>query len=223
MQSAVTVKAKFINYIRSRDQIQWLFLALEPFLLNLSLELGCSLRNLASFSNFHPRYFMSALFISLLTLVLILISAFVILLVLMQRTSQSGGMGAALGGGAAESAFGSDTSSILTKGTIYGIIAFFLVALGLFLMYQSEASKRTQIVSAGELISAEALIPTAETVVAEVEESAVEGPGAAVVEDVVAVVEDAAGTIEAVVESVEVVAPVVDAEALTTETVPTSN
>ena len=223
MQSAVTVKAKFINYIRSRDQIQWLFLALEAFLLNLSLELGCSLRNLASFSNFHPRYFMSALFISLLTLVLILISAFVILLVLMQRTSQSGGMGAALGGGAAESAFGSDTSSILTKGTIYGIIAFFLVALGLFLMYQSEASKRTQIVSAGELISAEALIPTAETVVAEVEESAVEGPGAVVVEDVVAVVEDAAGTIEAVVESVEVVAPVVDAEALTTETVPTSN
>ena len=223
MQSGVTVKAKFINYIRRRDQIQWLFLALEPFLLNLSLELGCSLRNLASFSNFHPRYFMSALFISLLTLVLILISAFVILLVLMQRTSQSGGMGAALGGGAAESAFGSDTSSILTKGTIYGIIAFFLVALGLFLMYQSEASNRTQIVSAGELISAEEVAPTAETAVAEVEESAVAGTGVVEVEDVIAVVEDAGGTIEAIVESVEVVAPVVDAEASTTETVPTSN
>jgi len=223
MQSGVTVKAKFINYIRRRDQIQWLFLAVEPFLLNLSLELGCSLRNLASFSNSHPRYFMSALFISLLTLVLILISAFVILLVLMQRTSQSGGMGAALGGGAAESAFGSDTSSILTKGTIYGIIAFFLVALGLFLMYQSEASNRTQIVSAGELISAEEVAPTAETAVAEVEESAVAGTGVVEVEDVIAVVEDAGGTIEAIVESVEVVAPVVDAEASTTETVPTSN
>ncbi len=223
MQSGVTVKAKFINYIRRRDQIQWLFLAIEPFLLNLSLELGCSLRNLASFSNSHPRYFMSALFISLLTLVLILISAFVILLVLMQRTSQSGGMGAALGGGAAESAFGSDTSSILTKGTIYGIIAFFLVALGLFLMYQSEASNRTQIVSAGELISAEEVAPTAETAVAEVEESAVAGTGVVEVEDVIAVVEDAGGTIEAIVESVEVVAPVVDAEASTTETVPTSN
>ncbi len=223
MQSGVTVKAKFINYIRRRDQIQWLFLAIEPFLLNLSLELGCSLRNLASFSNSHPRYFMSALFISLLTLVLILISAFVILLVLMQRTSQSGGMGAALGGGAAESAFGSDTSSILTKGTIYGIIAFFLVALGLFLMYQSEASNRTQIVSAGELISAEEVAPTAETAVAEIEESAVAGTGVVEVEDVIAVVEDAGGTIEAIVESVEVVAPVVDAEASTTETVPTSN
>jgi len=121
----------------------------------------------------------------------------------MQRTSQSGGMGAALGGGAAESAFGSDTSNILTKGTIYGIIAFFLVALGLFLMYQSQAANRTKIVSASELISAEAVAPAAETVVA--------------------VVEDAGEAIEAVVESVEVVAPVIDAKASMTETVPTSN
>ena len=79
---------------------------------------------------------MGTLFISLLTLALLLISAFVVLLVLMQRTSQSGGMGAALGGGAAESAFGSDTSNVLTKGTIYGIISFFLVALILYLLYQ---------------------------------------------------------------------------------------
>ena len=220
MQSGATVKAKFINYLTRRDQIRCLFMRPVPFLLNLSLELGCALRNLASFSNSHSRYFISALFISLLTLVLILISAFVILLVLMQRTSQSGGMGAALGGGAAESAFGSDTSSILTKGTIYGIIAFFLVALGLFLMYQSEASNRTQIVSAGELISAEEVAPAAEIVV---EESVVEGAGSAVVEGVVAVVEDTAATIEALVDSVEVVAPVVDAEASTAETVPTSN
>ena len=82
---------------------------------------------------------MSALFISLLTLVLILISAFIVLIVLMQRTSQSGGMGAALGGGAAESAFGSDTTNVLTKSTIYGIIAFFVVALGLYLIYQANA------------------------------------------------------------------------------------
>ena len=145
---------------------------------------------------------MSALFISLLTLVLILISAFVILLVLMQRTSQSGGMGAALGGGAAESAFGSDTTNILTKGTIYGIIAFFLVALGLFLMYQSEAADRALPVSAGELISAEEVEQTAETVT---------------------VVEGAEGTIDEVVESVEVAVPVVDVEASAPETVPASN
>ena len=203
---------------------------IEPFLLNLSLELADVVRILPRFSNSHPRYFMSALFISLLTLVLILISAFVILLVLMQRTSQSGGMGAALGGGAAESAFGSNTTNILTKGTIYGIIAFFLVALGLFLMYQSEASNRTQVVSAGELIRAEAAVPaTADTTVTVVEDvvAVVEAADGAetVVEDVVAVVEaaDAEGTIEAVVESVEVVVPVVDVEAPTAETAPISN
>lgn len=97
---------------------------------------------------------MGTLFISLLTLFLLLISAFVVLLVLMQRTSQSGGMGAALGGGAAESAFGSETNSILMKGTIYGIVAFFVVALGLYLLYQSEAADRTQEVDLGSVISA---------------------------------------------------------------------
>jgi len=193
---------------------------------NLSLELAAALRILPRFSNSHPRYFMSALLISLLTLVLILISAFVILLVLMQRTSQSGGMGAALGGGAAESAFGSDTSNILTKGTIYGIIAFFLVALGLFLLYQSEAADHALVVNAGELISAEEVEPTAETLtIVDEAVAVVEGADGTevVVEDAVAVVEDAEGTIEAVVESVEVVAPVVDVETSTAETVPASN
>ena len=98
---------------------------------------------------------MSTLLISLLTLVLLLISAFVILIVLMQRTSQSGGMGAALGGGAAESAFGSETNNILTKGTVYGIIAFFLVALGLYLLYQSKAAEGVESVDISRLISSE--------------------------------------------------------------------
>lgn len=97
---------------------------------------------------------MGSLFISLLTLVLILISAFVVLLVLMQRTSQSGGMGAALGGGAAESAFGSETTNVLTKATIYSTIAFFIVSLGLFLIYQSKASERIKTLNPEELISA---------------------------------------------------------------------
>jgi preprotein translocase subunit SecG len=100
---------------------------------------------------------MGALFVSLLTLVLILISVFVVLLVLMQRTSQSGGMGAALGGGAAESAFGSDTNNVLTKATIYSIIVFFVVSLGLFLIYQSKAAERNLTLNPKELISAAGL------------------------------------------------------------------
>ena len=112
---------------------------------------------------------MGTLLISLLTLVLLLISAFVVLIVLMQRTSQSGGMGAALGGGAAESAFGSDTNNILTKATVYGIIAFFLVALGLYLLYQAQAAESTKEVDMNTLIS-------------EAEESDVVETGAQVIE-----------------------------------------
>lgn len=87
---------------------------------------------------------MSTLFISLLTLVLILVSAFIVLIILMQRTSQSGGMGASLGGGAAESAFGSDTNNVLTRGTIYGIVVFFSVAMALYLMYQAQAANSSE-------------------------------------------------------------------------------
>ena len=114
---------------------------------------------------------MSTLLISLLTLVLLLISAFVILIVLMQKTSQSGGMGAALGGGAAESAFGSDTNNILTKGTVYGIIAFFLVALGLYLLYQAQSASVTPEVDMNTLISSQEEEPVAETNIEAVESS----------------------------------------------------
>jgi preprotein translocase subunit SecG len=113
---------------------------------------------------------MSTLLISLLTLVLLLISAFVILIVLMQKTSQSGGMGAALGGGAAESAFGSDTNNILTKGTVYGIIAFFLVALGLYLLYQAQSASVAPVVDMNSLITSQEEEPVVETAT-EVDES----------------------------------------------------
>lgn len=114
---------------------------------------------------------MSTLLISLLTLVLLLISAFVILIVLMQKTSQSGGMGAALGGGAAESAFGSDTNNILTKGTVYGIILFFLVALGLYLLYQSQSTIAAPEVDMNSLITSQEETPVAETYIEAVESS----------------------------------------------------
>lgn len=83
---------------------------------------------------------MSNLFISLLTLVLILISILLIFLVLMQKNSKSAGMGASLGGGLAESTFGSQTSSVLTKATIYASIGFFILSLILFLFYQNKIS-----------------------------------------------------------------------------------
>jgi preprotein translocase subunit SecG len=149
---------------------------------------------------------MSTLLISLLTLVLLLISAFVILIVLMQRTSQSGGMGAALGGGAAESAFGSETNNILTKGTVYGIIAFFLVALGLYLLYQAQAADRMETVDINTLITAgqgEDAAPPAEAATDASETSTLEGTSSAIVESVEDVAVEVEAQVEEAVESID--------------------
>ena len=153
---------------------------------------------------------MGALIISLLTLALLLISGFIVLIVLMQRTSQSGGMGAALGGGAAESAFGADTNNVLTKGTFYGIIAFFVVALGLYLVYQGRAADKI------EEIDTTTLITTAEEVEAPVAEPA-EGISIKLDED---------GTVSSTLESekatVEVEAPVAPEAPLVEDAAPTT-
>jgi len=146
---------------------------------------------------------MGTLLISLLTLVLLLISAFVVMIVLMQRTSQSGGMGAALGGGAAESAFGSDTNNILTKGTVYGIIAFFLVALGLYLLYQAQAANSIKEVDMNTLISAQEEKPVAETITETVESANVEGTSSAVMESVEAGAAEVEAQVEEAVDSVD--------------------
>jgi preprotein translocase subunit SecG len=42
-------------------------------------------------------------------------------------------MGAVLGGGAAEAAFGADTANVLTKATKYSAILFFVLAFALYL------------------------------------------------------------------------------------------
>lgn len=161
---------------------------------------------------------MGALIISLLTLVLILISGFIVLLVLMQRTSQSGGMGAALGGGAAESAFGADTNNVLTKGTIYGIIAFFVVSLGLYLVYQGRDADKSVVIDTETLItSTEEAEETAETV------TAVDAALPAIEEIALDSTEE--GTVEASAEpeelSVEVEAPVAPEAPVVEEAAPT--
>jgi preprotein translocase subunit SecG len=79
-------------------------------------------------------------FTSLLTFILVCTSIFVALVILMQRPSANAGMGAALGGGAAESAFGSDTAKVLTRWTISGIATFFIVAFALSLLRIHENS-----------------------------------------------------------------------------------
>src|SRR5471032_2779528 len=69
----------------------------------------------------------------ILTFFLVLTSFFLILIVLAQKAKSDGGMGAAMGGGMAEAAFGAETSNVLSKSTIYASIAFFVLALVLYL------------------------------------------------------------------------------------------
>lgn len=73
-----------------------------------------------------------SILLNLLTAVLILVSIFLILVVLAQK-AKDGGMGAALGGGAAEAAFGAETGNVLSKSTIYAAILFFILAFTLYL------------------------------------------------------------------------------------------
>ncbi len=71
--------------------------------------------------------------LGILTFILILISLFLILVVLAQKAKSDGGMGAAMGGGMAEAAFGADTNNVLSKATINASIAFFILAFALYL------------------------------------------------------------------------------------------
>src|SRR5581483_714890 len=77
--------------------------------------------------------------LTILTIILIFVSLFLILVVLAQK-SKDGGMGAALGGGAAEAAFGADTNNVLSKSTIYSSVLFFVLA---FIIYVGRVYQHT--------------------------------------------------------------------------------
>src|SRR5436190_23783382 len=95
--------------------------------------------------------------LTIFTFILILVSLFLVLIVLMQK-SKDGGMGAALGGGAAEAAFGADTSNVLSKSTIYAAVLFFVLA---FVLYLGRIWERTRGTTGGALpvITAPAAVP----------------------------------------------------------------
>ena len=71
--------------------------------------------------------------LGILTFVLIVTSICLVLVVLMQKAKNDGGLGAAMGGGMAEAAFGADTSNVLSKFTINAAITFFVLAFALYL------------------------------------------------------------------------------------------
>ena len=83
-----------------------------------------------------------SILLGILTFVLILVSIFLVLIVLMQK-SKDGGIGSALGGGAAEAAFGADTNNVLVQATKYSAILFFVLAFLLYLgrIYERKADQ----------------------------------------------------------------------------------
>ncbi len=80
-----------------------------------------------------------SLLIGILTFVLVIVSLFLIFVVLMQRAKSDGGVGAAMGGGVAESTFGAETGNVLSKSTINAAIAFFVISFSLYLAHIYQA------------------------------------------------------------------------------------
>ena len=80
------------------------------------------------------------------TILLVLISGFLALVVLAQKAKSDGGMGSAMGGGVAESAFGAETTNVLSKATINAAIAFFVLS---FLLYLGNIYQRKHAVHTG--------------------------------------------------------------------------
>lgn len=83
-----------------------------------------------------------SILIGIFTFILILVSVFLILVVLAQKAKNDGGVGAALGGGMTEAAFGADTGNVLSKATINGAIAFFVLSFALYLGHIYQRSDR---------------------------------------------------------------------------------
>lgn len=79
--------------------------------------------------------------IILFTVLLVILCGMIVIIVLMQRASANSGVGG-LGGGAAESAFGAESGTILTRWTVYFVAAFFILCFGLYLAHMSRAESR---------------------------------------------------------------------------------
>ena len=70
------------------------------------------------------------------------------MLIMIQRTS--GGMGSALGGGAADQVLGAGSAAQLTKMTVWGILGFFILSFTLYALYQGEAADSEKLLRTGD-------------------------------------------------------------------------
>ena len=103
-----------------------------------------------------------SLLIGVLTFILVVTSLFLVLIVLMQRAKTDGGVGAAMAGGATESAFGAETNNVLSGATIKGAIVFFVLSFALYLANIYQAKHHVGGDSKLPTVNAPAIAPKAE-------------------------------------------------------------
>lgn len=72
---------------------------------------------------------------------LFVVCILVVLIILMQRPSANAGMGAALGGGAAESVFGGESANVLSRMTSTLTVILFILSFGLYLGFVAREKK----------------------------------------------------------------------------------
>ena len=80
--------------------------------------------------------------IGILTVFLILDCIFLMLLVLVQLPKKEAGMGQAFGGAATDALFGAGSGNALTKMTKYATVIFFVLTLGVSILYANQARKK---------------------------------------------------------------------------------
>jgi preprotein translocase subunit SecG len=83
---------------------------------------------------------MLSVFIVLVTILLVVVCLLLIVLVLMQRPKQEG-LGAAFGAGVTDQIWGSQTTNVLQKGTVYLGVMFFVLSLLLAILKAREAAQ----------------------------------------------------------------------------------
>ncbi|HEY0792147.1 MAG TPA: preprotein translocase subunit SecG, partial [Chthoniobacterales bacterium] len=103
-----------------------------------------------------PRLMLLSILIPLLLAILVIVCLLLTLVVLMQRP-KSEGLGAAFGSGMTENIFGAQTSSVLTKATVYLGGIFFLITLLLTVLTARQGTTRREGLLEGEARSAAAL------------------------------------------------------------------
>jgi preprotein translocase subunit SecG len=106
-----------------------------------------------------------SLLIGISTFLLVLVTLFMMLVILMQRAKNDGGVGAALGGGMAESTFGAETNKVLFNATRNAAIGFFVLSFGLYLGHLWMRNHRAE-----ETVGLPDAVPTLSPVDAETDE-----------------------------------------------------